>query len=60
MESMEEIFQTLSQREIEHLCSSPTMREAFVFDMAEEYGFLVEEVNNKLDLDIDDIVYFVS
>ena len=49
MESMEEIFQTLSQREIEHLCSSPTMREAFVFDMAEEYGFLVEEVNNKLD-----------
>ena len=48
MESIDEVLESLSQREIDHLCSSPTMREAFVSDMVEEYGFDKHTLTIKL------------
>ncbi len=48
MDSVVEVFNSLSQREIDHITSSPTMKEAFLSDMSEDYGFSIEELELEL------------
>ena len=40
------LIEALSEREIEHLSSSPTMREAFLDEMADEHGLDSEDLMN--------------
>jgi len=48
MQSIIEVFDTLSQTELDYISASPTMREAFLSDMVLEHGFSINELETQL------------
>lgn len=49
MISVTDLLQGLSDRQLEQLKSSPTMREAFIADLSEEHGVDPAELHSELD-----------